>query len=242
MNSLKIKSTLRYSAYFVECEAPLQEEDFIPEKNEDYNKLEYWDYRFAREEVYDWLGTYQDSEQALHKVGLPFHELNLQVLVVGCGNSTFSLDLVAACPSWKVLSTDYSSVLIDRLKTKYPSLQWSVQDMTSLASLEDNSFDLVIEKAAMDALVTDAGSPWEPNQASCDQVDAMVASCGRVLKPGGRFIAISFQPTLFRLSHLRRGMVNSEKLGVTWQPEIQTEPAVNQSKGTEFTVFAMTRT
>jgi len=38
------------------------------------------------------------------------------------------------------------------------------------------SFDLVLDKAAIDALVADEGSAWEPSESSCKSVDDMVAS------------------------------------------------------------------
>ena len=217
-------------------------DDFIPERNEDYKKLEYWDYRFSREDVYDWLGTYKDSEDALKAVGLPIgEEKQLEVLIVGCGNSTFSADLAVSSPSWNITSIDYSPIVIEKMAKKYPDLTWGVDDMMALKTFSDSSFDIVIEKAAMDALLTDAGSPWDPNPISCKNVDEMIMSCGRVLKKSGQFVLISFQPSLFRQAHIKRGMEYSEINGVTWNMEIKKQPVVNQTKGTEYTVYALER-
>jgi hypothetical protein len=48
-------------------------------------------------------------------------------------------------------------------------MSWRVMDMTAL-DFPDGSFDVVIDKAAMDALLTDEGSVWEPNAEVCSEI------------------------------------------------------------------------
>lgn len=48
-------------------------------------------------------------------------------------------------------------------------MSWRVMDMTAL-DFPDGSFDVVIDKAAMDALLTDEGSVWEPNAEVCSKI------------------------------------------------------------------------
>jgi len=90
-------------------------------------------------------------------------------------------------------------------------------DVRNLA-LESSTFDVAIDKVlpplgaevlicfqgTMDALLCSGGSVWSPSEAitqSCRQeVDEVI----RVLKPGGRFIFISFGQPHFRLPHLER--------------------------------------
>jgi ubiquinone/menaquinone biosynthesis C-methylase UbiE len=61
----------------------------------------------------------------------------------------------------------------------------------------------------MDALLCSSGSVWSPSQEitlSCKQeVDEVL----RVLKPGGRFLYISFGQPHFRLPHLERSQWES---------------------------------
>ena len=49
------------------------------------------------------------------------------------------------------------------MKKKYPENQWVVSDVKDLKEFKDEEFDVVFDKATMDALVTDEGSCWNPN-------------------------------------------------------------------------------
>jgi hypothetical protein len=43
--------------------------------------------------------------------------------------------------------------------------------MLTLSGFADSSFDVVLDKAAMDSLMCDEGSPWDPNpvtQVQCE--------------------------------------------------------------------------
>ena len=77
-------------------------------------------------------------------------------------------------------------------------MKWLVADMRELAGLDDGSFDLVIDKAAVDALQCDEGSPWDPNPAVLEDVARTCEQVLRVLRPGGTFVSISFQQPHFR--------------------------------------------
>jgi len=70
----------------------------LPEDNSAYKKQEYWDQRFEHEERYEWLVSHGDVKGLLAEY-LPQEQQDHQqqdyrVLVVGCGNSSFSSDLV----------------------------------------------------------------------------------------------------------------------------------------------------
>lgn len=55
-----------------------------------------------------------------------------------------------------LVNTDYSENVIDRMKTLYgenDKLSWLVADMRDMPQFEDESFDAVIDKAAMDAIM-----------------------------------------------------------------------------------------
>ena len=76
-----------------------------------------------------------------------------------------------------------------------------VMDMTKM-TYPPASFDFVLDKAAMDALVTDEGDPWDPNEATKASTGAMMRSVAAVLRPGGVFVQISFQQPHFRKKYL----------------------------------------
>mmetsp|Transcript_29994 Transcript_29994/g.115160 ORF Transcript_29994/g.115160 Transcript_29994/m.115160 type:complete len:119 (-) Transcript_29994:1117-1473(-) len=99
-----------------------------------------------------------------------------RILVVGCGNSKLSFQLYEA-GFRSITSIDYSDVVISRMREQYketPQLIWTVADVRELSEISDaGSFDVVIDKATMDALVVDQGSPWSPSQAAIDDVFKM---------------------------------------------------------------------
>merc|ERR1712000_299555 len=88
---------------------------------------------------------------------------NDRILIVGCGNSTFSADLYDA--GYKnITNIDFSDVVIDRMKEsnqERETMNWIKMDMCEL-DFPEGSFDVVIDKAAMDALMVDEGSVWDP--------------------------------------------------------------------------------
>ena len=87
----------------------------VPKDNSVYKRKEYWDERFAEEEEYEWLVDYSDVEALLKDV---LADRRARILVIGCGNSSFSADLVdAGCTD--VTSVDYSPVVIDRMREKH---------------------------------------------------------------------------------------------------------------------------
>ena len=45
----------------------------------------------------------------------------------------------------------------------------------------------------MDALVTDEGDPWNPNDKTVAAIDSLCTEALKVIKPGGALIQISFQ-------------------------------------------------
>ena len=74
--------------------------------------------------------------------------------------------------------------------------------MTDLSCLEDESLDVVIDKAAMDALMTQEGDVWNPEQYVIDQSCSMCSHISRVLKKGGHHLQISLAQPHFRKKYL----------------------------------------
>lgn len=213
---------------------------FIPDDNCEYKSQQYWERRFAREDTYDWLATFAMVREGLeHSLGFKISEASKpqKVLLVGCGNSTFSYDLHLAAPHWDLVSTDYSQNAVDHMRVKYPMLRYELQDMCNL-TYPTAEFDLVLDKAAMDALVADEGSAWDPSESSIESVNATVQCSARVLKPSGKLVIITFQPTHFR----RRYLQNAMKLGeYAWEDAMQVVPLDHPTNGNEYSIFTLTR-
>ena len=127
------------------------------------------------------------------------------ILIVGCGNSSFSNDLYD-CGFHRITNIDYSSVLIEKMSganaTSRPDMKWLHMDMTALTFAE-NTFDVVIDKAAMDALMVDEGDVWYPSSEVVAAVDRMCRGVRKVMaRSGGLFLQISFAQPHFRTKYL----------------------------------------
>lgn len=197
---------------------PVQAE--LPESNAEYKRMEYWDERFGKEEHYEWLLGFED----VHRYLEPFLDPSHTILVVGCGNSSFSADLYdAGFPN--IVNIDFSTVVIDSMRQKHeqerPHMRWEVMDMTDL-KYESGTFDVVIDKAAMDALMTDEGDVWDPNPEVLEAADRMCGHMSRVLKPHGVFLQISFAQPHFRRRYL---------LGRVTETNYSKEVAVSEKYG-----------
>jgi 2-polyprenyl-3-methyl-5-hydroxy-6-metoxy-1,4-benzoquinol methylase len=97
----------------------------LPKNNTDYGKKTYWDHRFSTELEYEWLVPWKDVAYLLK----PFLSPSSRILVVGCGNSSFSADLYDA--GYKnVCSVDYSDVVINAMRSRNqeqrPDMEWMV--------------------------------------------------------------------------------------------------------------------
>ena len=104
-------------------------------------------------------------------------------------------------------------------KLSHPSLQWIVSDVRDLKEIRDDAFDVVIDKACLDALVCDEGDPWSPNEETVKDIDATLNSIVRVLihHETPMFISIGFQQPHFRKRYLTS---NGRKYG--WEDSIET--------------------
>jgi hypothetical protein len=63
-------------------------------------------------------------------------------------------------------------------------------------------FDVIIDKAAMDALMVDEGDVWSPKESVCEAADKMSLEMRRLLPPTGLFLQISFMQPHFRTKYL----------------------------------------
>ena len=172
------------------------------EDNTQFQKKEYWEERFAEEPEYDWLVSFAAIEPHVKQLISP----DQRVLIVGCGNSTLSADMYAAGYT-NIVNIDFSAVVIDCMATKHADLtdmSWRTMDMTKMDGFGDGEFDVVLDKAAMDAIVTNEGDPWHPDEETVAKVSAMCREVSRVLKPKGKFVQVTFQQPHFRNLFLDR--------------------------------------
>lgn len=67
---------------------------------------------------------------------------------------------------------------------------------------EGRQFDVVIDKAAMDAVLAAKGDTWDPPESLLLEAHAICESVCSVLRPGGLFIQVSFSQPHFRKPYL----------------------------------------
>lgn len=191
--------------------------------SEEYSKQEYWEKRFTTEMHYDWLCTFEHIQHYIDR-DFPRPRSKYRVLVIGCGNSALSAELSDA-DFTNLVSTDYSEVVVANMRGKYsathPNIEWAVADCTTLEDFEDGIFDLVVEKGVLDAMVSNEGSVWSPNETTREMVTKALGSVSRVMAAEGTFISIHFQQPHFRKAYLE-GRHSSEVFG--WTNDIATFP------------------
>ena len=185
--------------------------------NRKFALKEYWNERFETEESYDWLLTLRDIEENLLPL-LPPARSACKILMVGCGNSSLSRDLYELGYT-SITNIDFSEVVIKKMSDKHrvthPGMQWVVADMTDMALQFPccGLFDVIVDKASMDALVVVEEDVWNPQQEVVESVHRYLQECSRLLstREGSKMIQITFHQPHFRSKylsgarHLQRG-------------------------------------
>jgi ubiquinone/menaquinone biosynthesis C-methylase UbiE len=148
-----------------------------------YGEVDYWNqrYRDHPNELFEWFQPWSNLKPHLSKY-LPTSRGT--ALVIGCGNSSMSCDLL---PSYnRVVSVDISDEVVNQMKEKYHSetrLEWAVMDCTKL-SYGNNTFDAVFDKGTLDTLMC--------YDNSAQITEKTVKEVARVLKPSGYFFLVSY--------------------------------------------------
>ncbi|GMH85255.1 hypothetical protein TL16_g10173 [Triparma laevis f. inornata] len=181
----------------------------LPSSNSAYSRLDYWNERFTSEKQFEWLLNYSDLKSyishACTRAGL--NKTTTSVLLVGCGNSTLSPDMYSDGYQ-NVISLDYSTSCIESMKLQFPetdNFKWVLGDMTNLVDFKAAQFDLVIDKAAMDAIMVEEGDVWNPDTNVIDMARKMCREISRVLRVGGMHLQVSFAQPHFRRKYLEGG-------------------------------------
>ncbi|XP_004603112.1 endothelin-converting enzyme 2 isoform X3 [Sorex araneus] len=173
----------------------------LPEQNRGYCEVQYWDRRYqgaADAAPYEWFGDFSSFRAFLEPELRPKD----RILVLGCGNSALSYELfLGGFPD--VTSVDYSSVVVAAMRARYahvPSLRWETMDVRALG-FPSGSFDVVLEKGTLDALLAGEQDPWTVSSEGAHTVDLVLSEVSRVLVPEGRFISLTSAAPHFRSRH-----------------------------------------
>ncbi|XP_072220320.1 EEF1A lysine methyltransferase 4 [Leuresthes tenuis] len=179
--------------------------DYLPDDNSRYKDVAYWDERYKTEQTYDWLGSLSKFQHLLGKL----IKKDDSILILGCGNSSMSGDMYNA-GYHAITNIDYSSVCISNMRARYsdcPSMTWHQMDVRQL-SFSDASFDVILEKATLDAIMVEEKTPWEVSPETACFIHQALMEISRCLKPGGRFVSITFAQPFFRKRLYARAQYN----------------------------------
>ncbi|WFD15571.1 hypothetical protein MARU1_001593 [Malassezia arunalokei] len=197
-----------------------REVDIDDPKNADFQTVEYWDKRYAAEAEdadFDWFRKYRDIQHIFHEL-VP--DRQSRILMLGCGNSTLSKDMYDDGYT-HIVNLDYSAVVIDKMQTRFPELDWRVMDIRELDKHADKlggpaSWDVIVDKGTMDALMAENGSVWSPSEQVLNNVAQEVDGVLHLLKPHtGVFLYFTFGQPHFRRPHMQRNAwtIETRELG-----------------------------
>ncbi|XP_020826158.1 eEF1A lysine and N-terminal methyltransferase isoform X1 [Phascolarctos cinereus] len=163
--------------------------NLLPRSSREFGSADYWEKFFQQrgKKAFEWYGSYLDLCGVLHK----YIKAKDKVLVVGCGNSELSEQLYDVGYQ-DIVNIDISEVVIKQMKERNagrrPQMSFLQMDMTKM-ELPDASFQVVLDKGTLDAVLTDE------EEKTLEKVDRMLAEVGRVLQVGGRYLCISLAQT-----------------------------------------------
>jgi ubiquinone/menaquinone biosynthesis C-methylase UbiE len=117
--------------------------------------------------------------------------------MAGCGNSRLTEEMFDDGYT-NVTNIDVSRVVVDQMIERYkdkPTLQWQQMNVTAL-DFPDETFDVVMAKATLDAVLCGEGSTAN--------VAKFCSEVSRVLKPTGVFFIVSYGVPDNRLNYLEK--------------------------------------
>ncbi|XP_044290576.1 EEF1A lysine methyltransferase 4 [Varanus komodoensis] len=172
----------------------------LPDSNARYRERSFWESRYRDEgaDPTEWFGGLECFREQLETALNPGD----RILVLGCGTSALSYDLFQLGYA-DVTSIDYSGTCISSMQSCYahcPGLHWAVMDARTL-NFVDGSFDVILEKGTLDSMMVEEKDPWNVSQEARMLLDQVLTEVSRVLRPGGRFISITFAQPHFRKRH-----------------------------------------
>ena len=161
-----------------------------------YGDKKYWEERYDEQNgtTFDWLEDYESIKPIIDNLGI---KKESRILNVGCGNSEFSEKMFDEGYNHNY-NIDICQNVIDFMKSRNKDrkgLHFDVMDVCDMA-YKDETFDLVIDKSTIDALLC--------GDHSFMIVAKMLKEISRVLKTGGYYIIISYGKPENRMIHLER--------------------------------------
>ena len=145
-----------------------------------------------------------------------------KILMVGCGNSKLSEDLVEEGYE-DIFNIDFSTKVITQMKErcgeKYPKMEWKVMDVLDMSEIESGTFNTVLDKGTFDCIV--CGDNSVPN------AQKMMNEIFRVLAPGGHYMCVSYGDPEFRKKYFETVQWSSLVCDKLAKPSAMVTPNIN---------------
>lgn len=189
-----------------------------------YGKGEYWDDRYSRDpEPFDWYQRWAGLKDIFTQYLQPQH----LILNVGAGNSRLSEEMFDDNYT-NITNIDISATVVNAMKEKYADRQgmsYQQQDVRSMDTFADGSFDCVIDKGTMDSVLCGEGSTHNCQKA--------LQNIARVLNTNGVFISVSHGQPTYRLTYLQRPEYGWEVKTHTVQKPMMGTPSAGAGQNEE---------
>jgi EEF1A lysine methyltransferase 4 len=80
-----------------------------------------------------------------------------------------------------ITNVDYSDVVINKMRNRWkhlPEMEWMVADALDMTSLPCSSFDVVLEKGTIDAMLVSEKDPWHISAVAENTIDLVMKQVG----------------------------------------------------------------
>ncbi|GAB7360666.1 hypothetical protein MBLNU230_g0545t1 [Neophaeotheca triangularis] len=166
------------------------------------SRPEYWNERYNADnpdaEEYEWLRDFSAIKPFL-LTHLPPATTNPEISIVHMGNGNSTLPLSLLQLGYKSQTAlDFSPIVTTKMSQLHPSphLTWLTADIRA-TNLPSGSVDIAVDKATLDAMLY--GSLWDPLPEVRENVGRYVDEVARLLKPGGKWVYVTWRQPHFIL-------------------------------------------
>lgn len=194
--------------------------DFVAPENDMYSDIKWWDDEFKKcqkGDSYEWYIKADGFWDVFNK--LFSNNKDIQILNLGCGISRLQ-EFLYDQGYHNLTNCDGSKSCIELMKSEDSrNMKWDLFDLLDRFPYPDQSFDCLIDKATLDALLTEKADKWEPEPEAFEISEKYFKEIERVLKSGGYFLQITFGQPHFRRKLFERDVYNWDVSVETIQPD-----------------------
>ncbi|OHT10721.1 endothelin-converting enzyme 2-like protein [Tritrichomonas foetus] len=195
--------------------------DFEAPDNSLYAVPKWWDGEFKKckkNDIYEWY-TGSDDPDFIEMLCKSIPSLDSHILHLGCGISRIQETLFDH--GYKnITNCDVSPSCIQLMsESDTRGMKWEIVNLLEKFPYDDSSFDFELDKATLDALITEKADKWTLDEEALEISEKYFSEIHRVLKPGGVFVQITFGQPHFRKRLFERDIYNWTVDVITIEPK-----------------------